>query len=63
MKTTVQNKIDNLKAISKGSVVTKKVSIGSLRTVNDGLSRAIRTERDADIFRKELNVAFKLAKK
>lgn len=63
MKTAIQNKINNLKAISKGGAVTKKVSIGSLRTVNDSLSRAIRTKRDADIFRKELKVAFKLAKK
>lgn len=30
--------------------------------VNDNLSKAIRNERDAKVFRKELNIAFKLAK-
>jgi hypothetical protein len=58
---TVQNKITNLKALAKGSV-TNSIAKSSNRMVNDNLSKSIRTERDAKIFRKELSIAFKLAK-
>ncbi|HEX9600833.1 MAG TPA: hypothetical protein VF985_05035 [Mariniflexile sp.] len=61
MKQTVQNKITNLKAIAKSSA-SISIAKSSSRMVNDNLSKSIRSERDAKIFRKELTVAFKLAK-
>lgn len=61
MKQTVQNKISNLKALAKGSV-SNSIAKSSNRMVNDNLSKAIRTERDAKVFRKELSIAIKLAK-
>ncbi|MDG4715510.1 MULTISPECIES: hypothetical protein [Winogradskyella] len=61
MRQTVQNKITNLKALAKGSV-SNSVAKSSSRIVNDNLSKAIRSERDAKVFRKELTIAFKLAK-
>lgn len=61
MRQTVQNKITNLKALAKGSV-SNSATKSSSRIVNDNLSKAIRSERDAKIFRKELTIAFKLAK-
>ncbi|MBB4119765.1 hypothetical protein GGR32_002071 [Mesonia hippocampi] len=61
MRQTVQNKITNLKALAKDSV-SNSVAKSSSRIVNDNLSKAIRSERDAKVFRKELTIAFKLAK-
>ena len=61
MRQTIQNKITNLKALAKGSV-SNSVAKSSSRIVNDNLSKAIRSERDAKVFRKELTIAFKLAK-
>lgn len=61
MRQTVQNKITNLKALAKGSV-SNSIAKSSNRIVNDNLSKSIRTERDAKIFRKELSIAIKLAK-
>jgi hypothetical protein len=61
MRQTVQNKITNLKALAKGSV-SNSIAKSSNRIVNDNLSKSIRTERDAKVFRKELSIAIKLAK-
>ncbi|MEE4000833.1 hypothetical protein V1T75_10825 [Tenacibaculum sp. FZY0031] len=61
MRQTVQNKITNLKALAKGST-SNSIAKSSSRMVNDNLSKAIRSERDAKVFRKELTIAFKLAK-
>ncbi|MDG5493240.1 hypothetical protein [Psychroserpens sp. SPM9] len=61
MRQTVQNKITNLKALAKGSV-SNSIAKSSNRMVNDNLSKSIRTERDAKVFRKELSIAFNLAK-
>ena len=61
MRQTVQNKITNLKALAKGSV-SNSITKSSNRMVNDNLSKSIRTERDAKVFRKELSIAIKLAK-
>jgi hypothetical protein len=61
MRQTVQNKISNLKALAKGSV-SNSIAKSSNRMVNDNLSKSIRTERDAKVFRKELSIAIKLAK-
>lgn len=61
MRQTVKNKITNLKALAKGSI-SNSIAKRSNRIVNDNLSKSIRTERDAKIFRKELSIAFKLAK-
>ena len=62
MKQTIQNKINNLKALAKNNVssTTKVESISSNH--NDSLSKAIRNKKEADIFKKELSNAFKLAK-
>lgn len=61
MRQTVQNKITNLKALAKGSI-SNSIAKSSNRIVNDNLSKSIRTERDAKVFRKELSIAFNLAK-
>lgn len=61
MRQTVKNKIINLKALAKGSV-SNPIAKSSKRMINDNLSKSIRTERDAKVFRKELSVAFSLAK-
>jgi hypothetical protein len=61
MRQTVQNKITTLKALAKGSV-SNSIAKSSNRMVNDNLSKSIRTERDAKVFRKELSIAFNLAK-
>ena len=61
MTQSVQNKITNLKALAKGSD-SNSIAKSSNRMVNDNLSKSIRTEKDAVTFRKELSVAFKLAK-
>lgn len=61
MRQTVQNKITNLKALAKGSA-SNSIAKSSNRIVNDNLSKSIRTERDAKVFRKELSIAIKLAK-
>lgn len=62
MRQTVQNKITNLKTLAKASV-SNSIAKSSHRIVNDNLSKSIRSEKDAKVFRKELSVAFKLAKK
>jgi hypothetical protein len=61
MRQTVQNKITSLKALAKGSA-SNSIAKSSNRIVNDNLSKSIRTERDAKVFRKELSIAIKLAK-
>lgn len=61
MKQTVQNKITDLKALAKGSV-SNSTAKSSNRIINDNLSKSIRSEKDAKVFRKELSIAFKLAK-
>lgn len=61
MRQTVQNKITNLKALAKSSI-SNSIAKSSNKMVNDNLSKSIRTEKDARVFRKELSVAFKLAK-
>lgn len=63
MKQSVQNKINNLKKRAKTGPVSDTASKSSSRIINDNLSRSIRTEKDANVFRKELSMAFKLAKK
>ena len=62
MKQSIQNKINSLKALAKNNVQpTPKIeSISSNH--NDSLSTAIRNKKEADIFKKELSNAFKLAK-
>lgn len=55
MRQTVQNKITNLKALAKGSV-SNSITKSSNRMVNDNLSKSIRTERDAKVFKKELSI-------
>lgn len=62
MKQAVKHKINALKALAKGGVSKNIMLKSSSRIVNDNLSKAIRNERDAEIFRKELSIAFKLAK-
>lgn len=61
MRQTVQNKITNLKALAKDNV-SNSIAKSSNRMINDNLSKSIRTERDAKVFRKELSIAIKLAK-
>lgn len=61
MRQTVQNKITDLKALAKGSV-SNSIAKSSNRIINDNLSKSIRSEKDAKVFRKELSIAFKLAK-
>lgn len=61
MRQTVQNKITNLKALAKDSV-SNSIAKSSNRMINDNLSKSIRTERDAKVFRKELSIAIRLAK-
>lgn len=64
MNQTLQNKINKLKALAEKSPSSHDIVAKSpARIVNDNLSRAIRNERDAEIFRKELKNAFQLAKK
>lgn len=63
MRDVVQHKINSLKAIaSKGEDKSSTVVKNSSRIVNDNLSKSIRNEKDAKVFRKELSIAFKLAK-
>ena len=61
MKPSVQHKINTLKALAKGSAASP-IAKNSPRMVNDNLSKSIRSEKDAKVFKKELNTAFKLAK-
>jgi catabolite regulation protein CreA len=61
MRQTVQNKITNIKTLAKSSA-SNSIAKSSNRIVNDNLSKSIRTENDAKVFRKELSIAFKLAK-
>ena len=62
MKQSIKNKINSIKALAKNNVQsTPKIeSISSNH--NDSLSTAIRNKKEADIFKKELSNAFKLAK-
>lgn len=62
MKYAVQNKINELKILAKESIDSNTVTKNPSRIVNDNLSKSIRNERDAKIFRKELNIAFELTK-
>ncbi len=62
MKQSVQHKINTLKALAKSNVVSKTVAKSSSSIDNDNLSKSIRSKKDAEVFRKELSVAFKLAK-
>jgi hypothetical protein len=62
MKQTIQNRINNVKAIS---VAKKEIVVGtasSVRIINDNLSKSIRTKKDADIFQNELKIAIQQAK-
>ena len=62
MKPTIQNRINNVKAIS---VAKKEIVVGtasSVRIINDNLSKSIRTKKDADIFQNELKIAIQQAK-
>ena len=61
MRQTIQNKITNLKALAKSSAY-KAITKSSTPSISDNLSKSIRSDRDAKIFRKELDIAFKLAK-
>jgi hypothetical protein len=54
MKPEVQNKIDVLIALSKQAHSTTPVVIINSKSENDGLSKSIRTKRDAEIFMNEL---------
>lgn len=59
MKRAIQVKVNNLIALSKKSGTTVKIAH---RATSDSLSTSIRTKKDAEIFRRELNSAFKSAK-
>ena len=61
MRPSLQNKINSLKTLAKHTT-PNSMAKSSTKMVNDNLSKSIRTERDAKIFRKELSMAFKLAK-
>ncbi|WP_018342830.1 hypothetical protein [Cytophaga aurantiaca] len=62
MKSAVQNKIDSLIEMSeKNSSNIPSVNL-NVNSNNDSLSKAIRTKRDADIFRNELEAAIRLSK-
>ncbi len=61
MRQTVQNKITSLKALAKDGA-SSSVAKSSSRMIHDNLSKSIRNERDAEVFRKELAAAFKFAK-
>lgn len=63
MTATVRNKISHLKSLSKRDAVPGTFSASTYRTVNDSLTKSLRTKKDVDIFRNELNTAFQLAKK
>lgn len=61
MRQTIKNKITTLKTIAKNSTTNSGAKSGSVAN-NDNLSKAIRNEKDAVVFRKELANAFRLAK-
>ncbi len=63
MKRTIQLKVDRLVALSKQSDSSVKVVRKENEVITDSLSNSIRSKRDAEIFRRELTSAFKLAKK
>lgn len=60
MKSIVQSKIDHIKALSKRVVANKPLVKASAYKI-DNLSKSIRTERDAEIFRSEFRIAINLA--
>jgi hypothetical protein len=65
MKQSVQNKINSIKAMS--GIKTAKVNGSEAKSVpgriiNDSLSRAIRSKKDADIFQNELKIAIAKAR-
>lgn len=61
MRQSVKNKMTSLKALAKVSASNSNAK-SSKRMVNDNLSKAIRNEKDAKVFRKDLSIAFNLAK-
>ncbi|SEO04907.1 hypothetical protein SAMN05216436_1304 [bacterium A37T11] len=63
MRPVIQQKIDAIKAIARNSASTGHEGAKAPRVVSDNLSKAIRNKRDAEIFQKELEVAFRQAKK
>lgn len=63
MRQILKDKIDNLKEMAEGKSNSKLMSSEAIRIVNDNLSKSIRTRKDAEIFKEELNIAFQLANK
>ena len=62
MRQSVKNKTTTLKALAKVRDSNANAKSSNI-TVNDNLSKAIRTEKDAKVFRKDLSIAFNLVKK
>lgn len=63
MKRSVQQKIDQLVALSKKPVAPDKVLPKQTALRADSLSSAIRSKKDADIFMSELQAILNSAKK
>lgn len=62
MKPTIQNRINSLKALSAANADNVTIR-PTVRSANDNLSKAIRNKKEAEIFKSELQIALKLAKK
>jgi hypothetical protein len=62
MKSAIQNKIDSLIEMSEKSVTNTPSANLTINVNSDSLSKAIRTKRDAEIFRNELEAAIRLSK-
>jgi len=63
MNQAILNKIDRIIALSRETIDAKNfVAETSARIINDNLSKSIRSQKEARIFKKELEAAFKLAK-
>jgi hypothetical protein len=62
MKSAIQNKIDSLIEMSEKSVANPSSANLTINVNSDSLSKAIRTKRDAEIFRNELEAAIRLSK-
>jgi hypothetical protein len=54
MNARIQNKIDEIKKLSTQSKTDRPVSYKTVAQTKDGLSVAIRTQKDADTFMAEL---------
>lgn len=63
MKEDVQNKINRVKELAKGSVQTNSEQMRRTSRPDDSLSQAIRNAKEANIFLAELNAAIATSQK